>query len=216
MWRLGLDPREPRGTIKWVKSVAKRVFRRVQPMSMVRSHLRFSVARYEQMIDSGILTENDPVELIRGEIVEKMPIGDEHVACVNRLNRLFMRRLGDKAIVSIQNPIRLVDSEPEPDVALLAPRDDDYASGKPRPADVFLVVEVADTTLDYDRDIKLPLYAENDIVEYWIVNLLDRCLEVYRQPQPDGSYRDAHTLRAGDQVAVQSLPGPTFAVADVF
>jgi Uma2 family endonuclease len=185
-------------------------------MSVVRSHLRFSVARYEQMIDSGILTENDPVELIRGEIVEKMPIGDEHVACVNRSNRMFIRRLGDRAVVSVQNPVRLADSEPEPDVALLALRDDDYASGKPRSADVFLVVEIADTTLDYDRDIKLPLYAENSLVEYWIVNLLDRCLEVYRHPQPNGTYRDTQTLRAGDQVAVQAVPGPTFAIADMF
>ena len=184
-------------------------------MLPARGHHRFSVTRYEQMIDSGILTENDPVELIRGEIVEKMPIGDEHVACVNRLNRIFLRRLGDTAIVSVQNPIRLADSEPEPDVALLLPQDDDYASGKPRAPDVCLVVEVADTTLDYDRDVKLHLYAENGVVEYWIVNLLDRCLEVYRQPQPDGTYGDVQTFRPPDQISVQSLPGSKFSVSDI-
>ena len=184
-------------------------------MLPARRPYRFSVARYEQMIASGILTENDPVELIRGEIVQKMPIGDEHFACVIGLNRLFQRRLGDAATVSVQNPIRLADSEPEPDVTLLAPRDDDYASGKPRPSDIFLVVEVADTTLDYDREVKLRLYAENGIGEYWIVNLADRSLEVYRQPRPDGTYREARTLRPGELVEVQALPGTTFPVGDL-
>lgn len=168
------------------------------------------------MIDSGILTENDPVELIRGEIVEKMPIGDQHAACVKRLNQQFLEAFGRRVTLGVQDPIRLADSEPEPDLSVLQRREDFYSSRTPTAADVLLVVEVADTTLNYDRDIKLPLYAENDIVEYWIVNLLDRCLEVYRQPQPDGTYRDAQTLSAGDQAAVQALPGPTFAVADMF
>src|SRR4051794_17446086 len=106
------------------------------PLTIV--HHRFSVDDYEQMIEFGILTENDRVELIRGEIIDKMPIGDPHIASVNRLNRLLNRRVGDLAIVSVQNPIRLADSEPEPDVALLQPREDFYASGKPRPADVLL------------------------------------------------------------------------------
>jgi Uma2 family endonuclease len=185
-------------------------------MSMVRNHLRFSVARYEQMIDSGILTENDPVELIRGEIVEKMPIGNQHAACVKRLNQQFSEVFRQKITLGVQDPVRLADSEPEPDLSLLKPRDDFYVSGKPTASDVLLVVEVADTTLDYDRDIKLPLYAENGIAEYWIVNLLDRWLEVYRQPQSDGTYRLAQTLRPGDQVSLEALPGVAFAVADMF
>lgn len=99
-------------------------------MSTVRIHHRFSVAEYDQMIDEGILTEDDRVELIRGEIVEKMTIGDEHIACVNRLTRLLVKLLDDHAIVSVQNPVRLADSKPEPDLTLLKPKADFYASGK--------------------------------------------------------------------------------------
>jgi Uma2 family endonuclease len=176
---------------------------------------QISVDDYEKMIELGILTENDRVELIRGEIVEKMSIGDPHIACVNRLTRRFVRAVDDKAIVSIQNPIRLADSEPEPDLTLLAPSNDDYASGKAGPADVLLVIEVADSSLDYDRDVKGPIYAENGIADYWIVNLIDRCLEVYRQPQPDGSFAEVRTLKPGDSIDVLALPGLTVAVADL-
>jgi Uma2 family endonuclease len=184
-------------------------------MSQTRVHHRFSVDEYEQMTELGILTENDRVELIRGEILEKMTIGDRHAACTIRLNQLLSLAVAGRALVSIQNPIRLADSEPEPDVALLTPRPDFYASGKPRPADVLLIVEVADTTLEFDRDVKRPMYAEAGIGEYWIVNLVDDCLEVHRQPQPDGTYRDVQTLRRGQQADVAALPGLLVAVDDM-
>jgi Uma2 family endonuclease len=183
------------------------------PVTLV--HHRFSVDDYEQMIEFGILTENDRVELIRGEILKKMPIGDPHIASVNRLNYLFNRQVGNAAIVSVQNPIRLADSEPEPDLALLQPRADFYASGKPQPGDILLLIEVADTTLDYDRDTKRSLYAQAGIQEYWIVNLTEGCVEVYRQPQPDGTYRDVQTRRPGEQVEVVALPGVSLAVGDI-
>jgi Uma2 family endonuclease len=176
---------------------------------------RISVADYERMITAGILTEDHKVELIRGEILAKMAIGDPHIAAVNRLTRLFIRAVGGTAIVSVQNPIMLADSEPEPDVSLLRPKADDYASGKPQPADVLLVIEVADSSLDRDRNVKGPLYAENGITEYWIVNLIDRCLEVHRQPRPDGTYGDFRTLRPGDTTDVAALPGVSVAVADI-
>lgn len=182
-------------------------------MSARRLHYRISVPQYEKMIAHGILTENDRVELIRGELVAKMPIGDFHFACVNRLNRLLVRALGDRAIVSVQNPVRLADSEPEPDIALLAPRDDDYASGKPAPADLLLLVEVADSSLEFDREVKRPLYAENGVTEYWIVNLDDRSVEVHRGPQPDGTYADVRLLRPGDTANIAAVPGVTIAVA---
>jgi len=182
-------------------------------VTMVRH--RFSVDEYEQMIERGILTEDDRVELIRGEIIDKMSIGDEHAACVKRLNRLSSRMLGDRAVVSIQDPIRLADSAPEPDVALAKPRDDFYASGKPRAADVLLVIEVADTSLDADREVKRPLYAENGIAEYWIVNLGEACIEVHRQPRPDGTYQEVRTLRRGQTLDVAALPGCTLAVDQV-
>ncbi len=171
-------------------------------MPLTRVHHRFSVDDYEQMIERGILTENDRVELIRGEIIDKMSIGDQHAACVKRTNRLFARRVGDLAIVSVQDPIRLTDSEPEPDVALLRPREDYYASGKPLAADVLLAIEVSDSSLEYDRDVKRLLYAEAGIAEYWIVNLTDGCLEVYRRPQSDSTYGDVQIMRRGQQVEV--------------
>jgi Uma2 family endonuclease len=174
---------------------------------------QLTVAQYDRMIDVGILKEDDRVELIRGEIVAKMPIGDPHVACVDRLTRLFVRATGDDVIVSVQNPIRLADSEPEPDVVLK--RANGGSHGKPDPADVLLLVEVADDSLEYDREVKGPLYAENGIAEYWIVNLVDRCLEVHRGPQPAGTYSDVWTLRPGDRAEVAALPGVTVEVAVV-
>jgi Uma2 family endonuclease len=180
-----------------------------------RPRFRWTVDDYEKMIEHGILTENHKVELIRGEVVPKMPIGDLHAACLNRVVELFFDLVGKSATRSIQNPIRLADSEPEPDFALLVRRDDFYASGKPRPADVYLVIEVADASLAYDRDVKGPLYAENGIAEYWIVNLVDRCLEVHRQPRPDGTYAEVRTLRPGDSTSLALLPTVTVAVGDL-
>jgi Uma2 family endonuclease len=184
-------------------------------MALTVVHHRFTVDEYEQMTDIGILNENHRVELIRGEIIEKMAIGDQHAARVNKLNRLVGRTLGDAALVSIQNPIRLPDSEPEPDVALLRPQEDYYASGKPGPADILLVIEVSDSTLDFDRDVKLPMYADAGISEYWIVNLVDETLEVYRQPMPGGTYGEVRVLRAGQDVEIAALPGSTFSVTDI-
>src|SRR5688500_8164381 len=129
-------------------------------MVAVPARRRFTVDEYYQMALAGILTEDDRVELIDGEIVEMSPIGDRRVASVNRCNRSFSRAVGDRALVSIQNPIDLDPyNEPESDVALLRPRADDYAGGKPQPADVLLLIEVADTSVDYDRKTKLPHYA---------------------------------------------------------
>src|SRR5262245_17672379 len=184
-------------------------------MTVRRVPHRFTVTEYERMVRLGILKEEARVELIRGETVAKTPIGDAHIAGVNRLNRLLVQTVGDRAIVSVQNPIRLTDSEPEPDFCLLAPRADFYATSKAGPADVLLVIEVADTSLDDDREVKRPLYAEAAIAEYWIVNLVDRCLEVYRRPQPDGTYAEARTLRPGDTADILALPGLTLAVADL-
>src|SRR5262249_8994808 len=151
---------------------------------------RFTVDDYVQMIDSGFLGKYDRVELIRGEIVEKMTIGDAHAACVRRFDRILNALVGDGAIISVQSPIRLADSRPEPDVALLRIRDDFYASGAPLPLDIYLVVEVADSSIEIDREVKRPLYAENGIIEYWIVDLNSSAVEVHRQPRPDGTYSD--------------------------
>ena len=173
---------------------------------------RFSVYEYEQMIEKGILTENERIELIHGEVVEKMVVGPLHSATVNRLTRLLTTRLLSSAIVSVQNPIVLDDSEPEPDLAMLAPRDDFYGLAKPKSSDVQLVIEVADTSLAYDRDIKLPLYAQAGIQEYWIVNLVESKIEAYRQPVPTGSYASRTDFTRADTICALAFPEVTLAI----
>ncbi len=135
-----------------------------------------------------------------------MAIDDSHAASVKKLNRRVGRTFGDAVVVGVQDPIRLLDSEPEPDISLLVPRDDFYESGKPRPADILLLIEVADTSLEFDRETKLPLYAQAGIRELWIVNLIERCLEVHRDPTPDGQYRDISVLRPVTKSKSQRYP----------
>jgi Uma2 family endonuclease len=175
----------------------------------------FAVEQYHRLIDAGLLGEDERVELIHGEIVDDMPIGDPHMACVKRLNRAFNRLYAARALVSIQDPIRLADSEPEPDAMLLALRADFYGSGKPRPADAYLVVEVADRSFADDRDTKGPLYAANGVAEYWIVNLNDDTVHVYRGPRPDGTYTSVEQFTHGATLTVAALPGVAVAVADL-
>ena len=184
-------------------------------MSAAGAKHQFSVADYHEMLDRGILTVRDRVELIRGEVVEKMPFGSLHIACVDRLTLLLILAVGKQAITSVQNPIVLADSEPEPDLVLKRPRADFYAADKVRPVDVLLAIEVSDSSLDFDRDVKGPLYAESGIVEYWIVNLIESCLEVHRRPSPAGTYDELITLRSGDTVEITALPGVSLAVSDI-
>ena len=184
-------------------------------MSAAGAKHQFSVADYHEMLDRGILTERDRVELIRGEVVEKMPFGSLHIACVDRLTLLLILAVGKQAITSVQNPIVLADSEPEPDLVLKRPRADFYAADKVRPVDVLLAIEVSDSSLDFDRDVKGPLYAESGIVEYWIVNLIESCFEVHRRPSPAGTNGEYHVLHSGDTVEIAALPGVSLAVSDI-
>lgn len=172
-------------------------------MPVSRVHHRFSVEDYDEMIARGILGENDRVELIRGEIVDKMTTGDPHIGCVNRLNTLLNALANGRWLVSIQNAIRVADSKPEPDVALLRYRADFYSTSTATVGDILLLIEVADTSLDFDREVKLSLYAEAGVAEYWIVNLIDSCVEVHRGPRSDGSYADSHTVAKGGTVSFQ-------------
>lgn len=176
---------------------------------------RFTVAEYHRMGDAGILSEEDRVELIDGEIVEMTPIGSRHAACVDRLNRILSSRLSDRAQVRIQSPIFLNDiSEPQPDAALLRLKAGDYADGHPGPGDVLLVVEVADTTLNYDRTVKAPRYAAAGIPELWVVDLQAACVEVYRHPRERG-YRERVIYFRGEVWEPVDFPGVTVAVDDV-
>lgn len=166
----------------------------------------FTVGEYNRMAETGILTENDRVELIEGEIVEMCPIGSRHAACVNRLTTVLGRQVGADAIVSVQNPIIVDDySEPEPDVAVLRARADFYETKHPEPADVLLVIEVADTSVETDRGVKVPLYARAGVPETMLVNLPGEAVEVYASPL-NGQYQSVKTLRRGDLVGSQAIP----------
>ena len=180
-----------------------------------RPRFRFTVDEYEQMIQYGILTENDRVELIRGEIVEKMSIGPDHQGCVKEINRTFRRIPDDQAVIGVQDPIRLSDSEPETDISVMKYRADRYRKITPRAKDVLLAVEVSDSSLDDDRHVKGPMYAEAGIPEYWIVNLPEECLEVYRSPQSNGTYADKQILHRGQQVEILAFPGLKFEIGDL-
>lgn len=167
---------------------------------------RFTSAEYHAMAAAGILAKDERVELIAGEIVRMAPIRSRHAGCVKRLNRRLTRGLDERALISIQDPVALGDdSEPQPDVAVLRPRDDDYTHSHPQPADVLLIIEVADSSLAYDRSVKIPLYARAGIAETWLVCLEERRLEVHRNPSATG-YREVRILRPGDLVAPLAFP----------
>lgn len=168
------------------------------------------------MIAHGIFSEDEPIELIRGEIIRKLPIGNLHAATVNRLNRLLSKLLTDDVMLSIQNPIRLGNSEPEPDVAFLNFCEDLYASRRPVAVDVLLLIEVADSSLGYDREIKGAVYAEAGIFEYWIVNLNQATVEVYLDPQSDGRFATVITARSGDTLKPRKLAGLSIDVNAIF
>ncbi|HEX8491977.1 MAG TPA: Uma2 family endonuclease [Pyrinomonadaceae bacterium] len=174
-----------------------------------------SVDEYERMGEAGILRPDARLELLEGEIYEMSPIGSRHAACVKFLSNLLSRQLGDKLIVSTQDPIRLdAFSEPQPDVALLRWRDDFYRHAHPQPADVLLVIEVADTTLESDRRYKLPLYAKAGIVEAWLVNLPEESIELYAEPA-DGAYQFTKEFKHGEEAQAHTIAGLRVGVAAV-
>ena len=167
------------------------------------------------MAEAGILAEDDRLELIEGAIVRMSPIGSRHAACVDRLNALFMARLGKRTIVRVQNPIVINRrSEPQPDLTILKPRPDFYAARHPEPRDVLLVVEVVDTSGVYDRSTKLPLYARAGIREAWIVDLLHSVVEVYCQPALQ-SFRVHRRMERGQRIVPIAFPRAAFRVSDV-
>lgn len=167
---------------------------------------RFTVVEYQQMADTGILSEDDRLELLEGEIVKMAALGPQHAACVDRLTQRLPLLVQGRAIVRVQNPIRIAEhSQPQPDVTLLQPRDDFYAGGHPEPEDVLLLIEVSESSLAYDRDVKLPLYAAAGIVEVWLVALQLQVVEVYRAPSENG-YGEKRTMRRGDTLSPLHLP----------
>lgn len=175
---------------------------------------RFTVDEYHRMARAGILSEDDRVELVEGEIVEMAPIGSRHAACVGRLTALFSAAQ-TAAIVWVQNSIRLGRrSEPQPDLTLLRPRADFYASGHPGPQDVLLVVEVAETSADADREVKVPLYARAGVLEAWLVDLDRGVVEVHRRPSPE-RYLEMRRVGRGQSLSVEAFPDLTFSVDEI-
>jgi Uma2 family endonuclease len=168
------------------------------------------------MGEAGIFSQDARVELIEGEIVEMSPIGERHAACVGWLTRTLTLLLQHVALVWTQNPVQLDDySEPEPDVLLLKPRDDFYRHGKPRPEDVLLVIEVSDSTLEYDRQIKLPLYARAGVPEVWIVNINEERVETFAEVS-GGAYRTTASVARGEEVQSRSLANLRLCVSEIF
>jgi Uma2 family endonuclease len=187
----------------------------VLPATSQIQRYRFSLDDYHSMVEAGVLKADQRVELIEGEVVEMSPIGKLHASCVKRLNALLAARLNQQAIIGIQDPVQTGSfSEPQPDVGLLKYREDFYAARHPRPKDILLVIEVADRTIDYDREVKIPLYARAKIAQAVIANLSPGVVEVYTKPLR-GTYTQAKELKGGQALKLQKLPELALTVDEI-
>lgn len=185
-------------------------------MAIQHTHYRFTRDEYHRMAQTGILPPDARVELINGEILEMSPIGRRHKVSVDRLTDIFAPALQGKAIVRVQSSIVLSDGqEPEPDITVLRYRDDFYGESDETPADILLIIEVADTSEGYDRRTKGPLYARYGIPELWIADVNRDRLTVYRDPTPDG-YATTHVLSPGQSVSPLAFPSLSVPVTAVF
>ena len=171
---------------------------------------QFTVDDFARMRETGILTEDDRVELLDGEIYVMSPIGPLHVAIVNKLNKILSTHVGEQGIISVQNPIRLNNrGEPQPDIAVLNPRDDFYTQALATTDDILLVIEVSDTTLEYDREQKLPKYADAHISEVWIIDTSAQVIEHYKQPL-QGTYTQIYKVLFGNVITAQTIKCSSF------
>lgn len=175
-----------------------------------------TVAEYDQMIAAGIYTENDRIELLNGEIIEIMPKGPKHSVLNDLVADLFKEKLGNQVYVRSQNPIVLDNvSEPEPDIVVVKPPSKNYIKSHPTPDDIFLIMEISDTTLAYDRTNKADAYARNGIQQYLVLNLQNETLEDYREPDADG-FQYKRTLRKGDTFDLVAFPEIEVSIDDLF
>jgi Uma2 family endonuclease len=184
-------------------------------MSVLLRRGPFTVESYHRLAEAGILGEDDRVELLDGQIVQMTPIGADHAASVDALTRLLVRAVGDAAIVRVQNPIVLDPrSEPQPDLALLRPHPTQYHSAHPSAGDILLVIEVADSSLAFDRKVKLPYYAAAGIPEAWLVDLEHDTVEVHRQPSAE-AYTEVQMLGRGETLRPNLIAEATIPINDV-
>ena len=183
-------------------------------VSVTPERRRFTIAEYEKMVETGILGPDDRVELIDGEVVEMSPIGDPHAAIVANLLHLLVSRVGERARVWVQGPVRIPPrSVPRPDLALLRARS--YMREGATTSDVLLVIEVADTSLHYDRTVKLRLYAREGVPEYWIVDVSSETLEIFRRPSGDG-YTQVQRAARAESIAPVAFPDAVVPIASMF
>lgn len=184
-------------------------------MRMESARKLFTTDDVLKMDEAGLFGPEERIELIDGEIIEMTPVGDRHIMCVNRANVFFVEAFGRTAMVSIQNPVHLnMYNMPQPDVVVFKPRSDFYASERPTPADVLLIVEVSDSTLRRDRNIKLPRFAASGIPEVWIEDLQHDVILVYRDLE-GGQYRTQRTVQRGDSISPLAFPNSVFRVDDL-
>jgi Uma2 family endonuclease len=181
---------------------------------MILERHKFTLEQYHRLGETGFLTEDDRVELIDGEIIEMSPVGRAHNACINRSNRKLIRMLGDRAIVSVQNSIIIQESEPLPDIAVLLPNPTDYADRLATPEDILLIIEISDSSLEYDQSIKAPRYAKAGIQELWIVDLNDELVWVYRHPS-NSKYLDIKAYKQKEILTISAFSDITILVNDI-
>ncbi len=167
---------------------------------------QISVEEYDLMIESGVFDENDQIELLNGAIVKKMPKGTKHSAANDRIARVFGRHFGDNVFIRNQNPVWLDEfSEPEPDIVLAMPKEDEYENSHPTPEEIFLIMEVSDSTLGYDRNTKGETYSRAGIRQYLLLNLQEKIIEDYREPGVDG-FQSKQSYRIGQQFNLVAFP----------
>jgi Uma2 family endonuclease len=185
-------------------------------MSLVTELRLLTVGDYHRMVDSGILTPEERVELLEGQIYQMAAKGTAHSAAMSRLERALAQRLAGRALIRWQDPVRLSDlSEPEPDVAVVQTHPLDYEDHHPTPAEIFWLIEVADTTLKRDLELKAPVYSRAGILEYWVLDVQARCLHVMRLPGQQG-YRDIQILTIADMVTPLAFPDCAVPVNELF
>jgi Uma2 family endonuclease len=182
--------------------------RRGKQVAIELTPRRFTAGEYHQMIEAGVFGQDERLELIDGEIVQMSPIGDRHAACVRRLNELLGHLFAGRALVDVQNPIVVdVAYAPQPDLALLRPRADYYAKQTPTTADCWLVIEVADTSAEFDRQIKAPRYARGGVAELWLIDLERDVVVAYRDPAGN-AYQQVQVVHRGETMSIAALGAP--------
>jgi Uma2 family endonuclease len=181
---------------------------------VVLERKKFTLEEYHRLGETGFLSEDDRVEFMDGEIIEMSPIGKAHNACINRNTRTLVQRLGERAIVSVQNSVNILENEPLPDIAILRPNPTYYADRLATPEDILLIIEIADSSLAYDQDIKAPKYAKAVVLELWIVDLNDDMIWLYRNPSSKG-YLDIKAYQRGEAMTLLAFPDITLTVSDI-